>query len=303
MLMGESEVGRGARLIVRNWGFLYLGLVFLVIWLPIRATQMGSDVLRWIVTYTVYLFTLEMLGGVAKRLYDSTLFRLFRIHFNLAMIAILGLMAPPIASGYLWFFFSAPLVATLGYLGRPLPLLVVYVEICAAMLVLTFAHGWPTSLDFAAMAAKDVLLGLLAAVLYFFVHRFPRLRAESTLLEAATTLLRVLDQKELGQLLADAAKAGIPASDAAVVHLLGGQSNRKLIPLRSSNLDLTTLGQPPLEIGVGIAGHAIQNRETINVPDVDEDERFLQPPRPSTPVKSLLVAPMYVGDCSLAKNG
>jgi PAS domain S-box-containing protein len=298
MLIGEGKVGHWIRPIVRNWGFLYLGFVFLVIWLPSKATPRGLAVLRWIATYAVYLVALEILGRLAKRLYDGTFFRLFRVHFNLAMIAILALVAPPTASSYLWFFFSMPMLATLGYLGRPLPLLAIYLEVCAAMLFLTLAQGWTTPLDLAAMVAKDALLGLLAAVLYFFVHRFPWLREESTLLEAATTLMQVLDQRELCQLLADAARAGVPASDAAVVHLVGGEDNETLVPHGSSNIDLTTLGRSLMGVGIGVAGHAIQSRETINVPDVNEDGRYLQLPPSFTPFKSLLVAPMYVG----AKN-
>jgi PAS domain S-box-containing protein len=50
-----------------------------------------------------------------------------------------------------------------------------------------------------------------------------------------------------------------------------------------------------MEIGVGIAGLAVQNRETINMPDVNEDDRYLQLHPSFTPFKSLLVAPMYVG--------
>ncbi|MFB0538105.1 MAG: GAF domain-containing protein [Anaerolineae bacterium] len=250
----------------------------------------------WILTYTVYLFSLEILCRQAKRLYDTTLFRLFRIHFYLAMIAILALVAPPIASGYLWFFFSMPMLAALGYFGRLLPLLIIYLEVCAAMLVLTFAQGWPEPLDFATMAAKGAILGLLAAVLYFFVHLFPRLREESTLLKAATTLIQVLDQRELCQLLADVAKAGVPASDGAVVHLLRGEDNRTLVPMGSSHLDLTTLGRSLMRIGAGIAGHAIQDRKTINVPDVSKDDRYHPLPSYFIPFSSLLVAPMYVGD-------
>jgi len=248
------------------------------------------------VAYTVYLFCLEILHKRTKRLYETPLFRLLRIHFNLAMIALLILLAPPIASGYLWFFFSMPIFAVLLYFGRFSPLLIIYLEVCTAILVLTFAQGRPTPLGVAAMIAQDAILGLLAAILYLFVYFFPWLRAENALLKASTTLIQVLDQRELCQLLADVAKAGVLAADAAVVHLLGGESNRTLVPAGSSRLDLTVLGRTPMEIGKGIAGHAIQNRETISVRDVHDDDRYLELAPSLTPFTSLLVAPMYVGE-------
>jgi PAS domain S-box-containing protein len=295
-LLGEEQAGRWARPIVRNWGFLFVGFVFLVLWLPSRDTVTRRQVSLWIIIYTVYLLGLEILCRKAKRLYESAPFQVLRVHFNLLMTAALMSVAPSTTSSYLWFFFSMPLLATLGYFGRLLPLLIVYLEVCASLGVLTFAQGWPTLLDFATMLAQDAILGLLAAVLYFFVHLCPRLREENALLEAANTLIKVLDQRELCQLLADAAKAGVPAAEAAVVHLLGGEDGRTLVPSGSSNIDITTLGRKLMGVGVGIAGHAIRNRERINSPDVSEDGRYLQLPPSFTPFKSLLVAPMYVGD-------
>ena len=295
MLLDEDHAVRWTRPVLGSWGWLFVGFVFLFVWRPIGATTVGSRVLLWMVIYVVYLFCLEILSRRAQRLYETPLFRLFRIHYNLAMIAFLMLLEPPSTSGYLWFFFSMPMLAVLLYFGRPLPLLIIYLEVCATMLVVILAQG-RTTLDFAAMVAQDAILGLLAAVLYFFVHFFPRIRAENTLLKVATTLMQVLDREELAQLLADAAKAGIPASDSAVVHLLAGEGNRVLVPMGSSRVDLTTLGQTPMEVGVGIAGHAIQDRKTINVLDVSEDDRYLQIPASFISFKSLLVAPMYVGD-------
>jgi PAS domain S-box-containing protein len=293
--VGEGEAGRWARPIVRYWGFLFLGFLFLVIWLPSRATPAGLRVLRWGVVYFIYLIILEILCRQAKNLYETTPFQLFRIHFNLTMFAILALVAPPTASSYLWFFFAMPLLGTLGYFGRSPLLLIVYLEVCVAILIPTLTEGWPTLLDLATMVAKDAILGLLTAILYFFVHLSPRLREESALFKATSALMEVLDREELAQLLADAAKAGVHASDAAVVHLLGGEGNQTLVPMGSSHLDLTILGRTPMVIGEGIAGHAIQNRETINVPNVNGDDRYLQLHPSFTPFTSLLVAPMYVG--------
>ncbi len=293
MLLGEDRIIRWSRPVLRFWGFLFVGFVLLFVWLPGGEISAGSPVLHWAVCYTAYLLVLEVLGRKARRQYESSPCRLLRVQFNLAMIAILMLVGPPAASGYLWFFFSMPVLAVLLYFDRPALLTLVYIEICAAMLAISTQRGSP---DFATMLAQDAILGLLAAVLYFFVRLFPRLREENALLKVATTLIHVLDRRELCQLLADAAKAGTPASDAAVVHLLGGEDNQTLVPLGSSHLDLTTLGRSPMKIGVGIAGHAVQSRQTVNVPDVEKDQRYHCLPSSFAPIKSLLVAPMYVGD-------
>ncbi|MFQ6101604.1 MAG: GAF domain-containing protein [Anaerolineae bacterium] len=296
MLLGEDQVVRWSRPVLRFWGFLFVGFVFLFAWLPSRGAAQESSLFLWIASYTVYLLVLEILGRKAQRLYESQPCQLFRVHFNLAMITVLMLVGPPAASGYLWFFFSMPMLAILLYFGRPVLLVIVYLEICAAMLAVSARTGSP---DFATMLAQDAILGLLTAVLYFFMRFFPRLREEGTLLKATTTLMHVLDRGELAQLLADAAKEGIPDAEAAVVHLLGGEGNQTLVPAGSSHVDLSALGRSLMSVGVGIAGHAVQNRQTINVPDVDKDERYHRLPSSFVPLKSLLVAPMYVGDKSV----
>jgi len=296
MLAGGDRIVRWSRPVLRIWGFLFVGLVLLAVWLPSRGTPAAFPVLLWTAVYTLYLLTLELLGWKAKRYYESVPFQLFRIHFNLVMTAALMLVSPPTASGYLWFFFSMPILAMLLYVGRFASLLVIYLEVCIAILVVALVQHRTALPDVAMMVAQGAILGLLAGVLYFFVHFSPRFQEEGALLKAATTLIQVLDQEGLAQLLADAAKAGISASDAAVVHLLRGEDNRLLVPLGSSHLDLTTLGRSLMKVGVGIAGHAIQSRQAINVPNVSEDSRYLQLPPSFTPFKSLLVVPMYVGE-------
>ncbi len=303
LIVGDAETHRWARTIVRNWGFLLVAFVLLVVWLPARGTSTGTQVLLWNAAYFAYLLVLEILSLRANRghvqaaqLYEAHLFRLFRVHFNLAMIAILALVSPLPASSYLWFFFSMPLLATIGYSGSLSSVLLVYLEVCAAIFLLTLAQGGPLSLALATMAAKDAVLGLLAAILYFFVRLSPRVREQSTLLEAASTLMQVLDRDELSRVLADAAKAGTHHSEAAVVHLLEGQDDRTLVPRGSSHIDLSTLGRSLMNVGEGIAGHAIESRKTINVANADADERYHRLPESFTRVRSLLVAPMYVGD-------
>jgi PAS domain S-box-containing protein len=297
---GKSEAGRWLRPIVQYWRLFFAGFVLLVIWLPSRAAPVGSKVLLWIMMHVVYSLTIWILSWLAKSkpLYETEPFRLFRIHFNLLMIFTLVLVAPPNAFSYLWFFFSMPLLAALAYFGPPLRVTsIVFVEVCAALLILTLTQGWPTPPEaLSAMYAKGAILGLLTGVLYFFVHYAPRMREASKLLEAGATLMQVFSQDELVQHLADVARTGIPSAEAAVVHLVGGENKRTLVPAAASNLDLAMLGHhSPMELGKGIAGHAIQSREAKNVPDVDASEYSHLFDPSSRSFKSLLVAPMYVG--------
>ena len=106
MLLGEDRIIRWSRPVLRFWGFLFVGFVLLFVWLPGGEISAGSPVLHWAVCYTAYLLVLEVLGRKARRQYKSSPCRLLRVQFNLAMIAILMLVGPPAASGYLWFFFS-----------------------------------------------------------------------------------------------------------------------------------------------------------------------------------------------------
>ncbi len=54
----------------------------------------------------------------------------------------------------------------------------------------------------------------------------------------------------------------------------------------------------PFREGVGVAGHVLQSRRMVNVPDVLTDERFIPGDRPLR-FRSLLVAPLLVGDRTL----
>lgn len=296
LLIGEEREISWARLVVRFWGFLFVGFVLLFVWLPVRMTASGERILFWMVGYVLYLLCLEILCWQNRQLYESSLFRLFRIQFNFLMIALLIWLVRPSVYSYLWFFFSLPLFAVILYFDHPLPIWTVFIEVCATNLVLHTLLRGTTPLSIAVALGQDAILGLLAGVLYFSVRSFPWLRRENTLLEAVRTVLGVLDQNEVCQLLADAAKSGIPASDSAVVHLVSGEDKQVLKAIGSSNIDLTTLGRTPMRVGEGIAGHAISERQTLNVPDVNNDPRYLELLPSFTSFESLLVAPMYVGD-------
>ncbi len=109
-----------------------------------------------------------------------------------------------------------------------------------------------------------------------------------------------MDRRDLCQLLADAGRAGISSADAVVVHLLEkGEGGDTLMARGSSNIDITSLGKTLMRKGEGIAGHAIEERVTINVPDVSKDPRYCRLPASFETFTSLMTAPMYVGDTDI----
>jgi PAS domain S-box-containing protein len=295
-LLGEPRAVRWSRLVLRFWGFIFVAFVVVFVWIPAITVPAGRQVGWWIAAYVIYLVILEALSRLAKQAYESPQFRMARIQFNLVMICVLIWLAPPTASSYLWFFLTLPVLATLLYFGRFLPLLLVYLEVLAITLTLILAHGQATVSSLGKVIAQDTILGLLAGVFYFFIRFFPWLREGRSLSQIASTLIQVLDQRGVCQLLADAAKAGVATADAAVVHILGGEDNQTLIARGSSNVDLTTLGKSPMKIGVGVAGHAVETGKAISVPDVDKDERYVECHPTCLSFRSLMAAPMYVGD-------
>ncbi len=84
----------------------------------------------------------------------------------------------------------------------------------------------------------------------------------------------------------------VPAAERCTLQWLE-DDGETLHTLAFSDVDDLTHDIPLFRPGVGIAGHALASLQIINVPDVLEDERFVQdglPPR----FRSLLVAPLVV---------
>lgn len=96
------------------------------------------------------------------------------------------------------------------------------------------------------------------------------------------------------QLIVDSARELIPRVEQSVIHLLDKEDNI-LIPHAASGFADNRQGEVGMKmpLGSGVAGQVIQNGEAINIPDVDEDPRFLRAASP--PFRSLLVAPIQSG--------
>ena len=120
-----------------------------------------------------------------------------------------------------------------------------------------------------------------------------RLQESEVLFQVAKGLTSVLDLERLLQLIIDSAVETIGPAERGVIHLLG-EASGELHPKALAGMALGTPGETKMRIGEGIAGLAIEGGETINVPDVNADPRFLRPAGPDE-LKSLLVAPLLIG--------
>jgi signal transduction histidine kinase len=94
------------------------------------------------------------------------------------------------------------------------------------------------------------------------------------------------------QLIVDSARKLIPQAQKAVIHLVD-EENESLVPQAISGFQPSEKMIPKLKmrIGDGIAGQVLQEGLSINIPDVNEDARFIQMEIHPT-YRSLLVAPV-----------
>lgn len=285
------------------WRFLLLGAALAVAFAAPPTTGAGTVQLRiWLIAFAVYALLARWLSVAFTTLYDSTWVRIGRIHLDLAAIFVLMLLHPP-ALTYLWIFFSMRLLAAFRYFdGREW--IWVYLLSCLAIIVATVVragqHPGPfDNIDIVAVIAKCAILGI-AAWLFHYLHRLiPRLSNAEYLSQTSQLLMAGLDQGQIGSLMAQAAKGGIPAADDVIVHRVSSKENPVLIPDSSTLVAGTMLRNTPTRIGEGVIGWALEHRQSANVPDVAQDDRWV-PLEPEGPkVVSLLVAPMYVGQRNL----
>lgn len=121
--------------------------------------------------------------------------------------------------------------------------------------------------------------------------------------DALSEISMVLSQAErvglsnILQLIVDSAKKLIPAAEQAVIHILDDQKEY-LIAKAVSGFKNAPEHRLQMRLGEGIAGQAIISGETINITDINTDERFIK--SISIPnFRSLLVTPIISGDQKL----
>jgi len=130
------------------------------------------------------------------------------------------------------------------------------------------------------------------AQLFEEVH--DRLNKAEVLASVTSELLAETDTEQLQHKVPAWAARLLWNADGAVLHLLNGVTQELQPAATWPQSMLSAIGQSLMTLGEGIAGTALQERKTVRLDDVSSDSRFQGPSR--TPeLKSLLVAPLYVG--------
>lgn len=283
------------------WRFLLLGAVLVVLLAPSPRLRADQALLFWLVGWAVYA-VLALWLSVAFPAQYRTWLRMPRIGIDLAAIFIVMLLHP-MALSYLWAFLAMRILAGFTYYDDR-TWLWIYVAAClviGAATLIAAAVG-PHSLklsDLAAVIGKCAVLGVITGFCHYLLRLIPRLSNAEYLAKTSLLLVEGLGEREIANLAGEAAKRGIPAADSVVVHRPGGPTDPLLRPVSSTALDVTQLGRTPMKIGEGVAGWALAHRETANVPDVNQDRRWMPLDEGGPRIVSLLVAPLYIGDRNL----
>ena len=120
-----------------------------------------------------------------------------------------------------------------------------------------------------------------------------RLRESEALFRVSQAFASVLDLDELLQVIIDSAVETIAPAERGVIHILD-EASGELHPKALSGKALGALRERKMRIGEGVAGYALEQGRAINVPDVNEEPRFLRF-SVDQGFKSLLVAPLVIG--------
>ncbi len=120
-----------------------------------------------------------------------------------------------------------------------------------------------------------------------------RFTESMALLELGKEMTTLLPLEELLQVIVQSLMKIFPHANKVFLHLLD-ESSGKLRPMASSKKRFVDSRAGAMAVGEGIAGQALQRNETIYVPDVSNDRRFVTLD-PSASFKSLLVAPLTIG--------
>jgi signal transduction histidine kinase len=126
-----------------------------------------------------------------------------------------------------------------------------------------------------------------------------KLHESQTLLEISQMLAGTIDLDIILQQIADAATALIKSASRTILHLLDDSGNYLQAVAVSGPDRPKVRTRLNFKLGEGIAGTVLECCQTINVPDVLEDARYVPVKmviRDEAPIRSLLVAPVITDD-------
>ncbi len=127
-----------------------------------------------------------------------------------------------------------------------------------------------------------------------------RLRESNTL---ANISLALSETEKIGienilQLIVTSAKELIPTAQKAVIHLLDYEK-QELTPGAVIGYENQVEGKRKMKLGEGVAGQVIATGETINIANIETDEKFIKLGSQLPEFRSLMVAPVKSGDQKL----
>jgi GAF domain-containing protein/PAS domain-containing protein len=118
-----------------------------------------------------------------------------------------------------------------------------------------------------------------------------QLQEISTLYRVSQSMARTLDWRDLLRVIVDQARIALTNADKVSVYLIDEETSSLQAEATSERVPERS-GLPPIRLGEGIAGRAIQQKKLVYVPDTRLDPDYKQREKPGP--LSLLVAPLII---------
>lgn len=179
-----------------------------------------------------------------------------------------------------------------------IPLIYGQIKLGAILVAYNAPHKFPElEIERAEQAGNQIAIAIWNAQQDFELQK--RLKES----DALTKIAHALSQSErIGlsnvlDLIATSAQELIAGAEQAVIHLLD-EDEQFLVAEAVAGIKVSTDRNAKMRLGEGVAGQVIADGETINISDINSDERFIKfgvPPK----FRSLMVAPIISGEQKL----
>ncbi|MBM3125153.1 MAG: GAF domain-containing protein [Chloroflexi bacterium] len=140
------------------------------------------------------------------------------------------------------------------------------------------------------LASSQFAMGLRTIQQEYRLGRQLREANSLAAIEQALSESERVDLETVLQLIVDSARELIPKTTHVVLHLLD-EDHKQLIPRAVAGFTSSTRSSLRMRIGEGVAGQVLATGDTIAIPDIRSDPRFLDQTGPVS-FRSLIVAPV-----------